>query len=188
MSLDRFFRTKFPFSNPFDVREGLLFALLEQSLLPSWVFFSTYLTNKHPLLYPFRKCRLTQEPLLLFCSCPLYLTLSTFFPHRLDFSMSVLRPCFLCILRSACCAGLKQWDTSSNALCFFHPLDHWQTFFFIFFQVDEIYHDESLGTNINIVLVRMIMVGYRQVIIFYTFYMFYTFKNIWFTDKDCVWH
>lgn len=35
---------------------------------------------------------------------------------------------------------------------------------FIFpFQVDEIYHDESLGTNINIVLVRMIMVGYRQV-------------------------
>ncbi|KAF0025527.1 hypothetical protein F2P81_022408 [Scophthalmus maximus] len=28
--------------------------------------------------------------------------------------------------------------------------------------VDEIYHDESLGTNINIVLVRMIMVGYRQ--------------------------
>lgn len=30
-------------------------------------------------------------------------------------------------------------------------------------QVDEIYHDESLGTNINIVLVRMIMVGYRQV-------------------------
>lgn len=34
---------------------------------------------------------------------------------------------------------------------------------FISFQVDEIYHDESLGTNINIVLVRMIMVGYRQV-------------------------
>lgn len=33
----------------------------------------------------------------------------------------------------------------------------------ISFQVDEIYHDESLGTNINIVLVRMIMVGYRQV-------------------------
>lgn len=30
-------------------------------------------------------------------------------------------------------------------------------------QVDEIYHDESLGTNINVVLVRMIMVGYRQV-------------------------
>lgn len=29
--------------------------------------------------------------------------------------------------------------------------------------MDEIYHDESLGTNINIVLVRMIMVGYRQV-------------------------
>ncbi|KAA8581464.1 hypothetical protein FQN60_003045 [Etheostoma spectabile] len=28
--------------------------------------------------------------------------------------------------------------------------------------VDEIYHDESLGTNINVVLVRMIMVGYRQ--------------------------
>ena len=30
-------------------------------------------------------------------------------------------------------------------------------------QVDEIYHDESLGTHINIALVRLIMVGYRQV-------------------------
>lgn len=30
-------------------------------------------------------------------------------------------------------------------------------------QVDEIYHDESLGTLINIALVRLIMVGYRQV-------------------------
>lgn len=30
-------------------------------------------------------------------------------------------------------------------------------------QVDEIYHDESLGININIVIVRMIMLGYRQV-------------------------
>lgn len=29
--------------------------------------------------------------------------------------------------------------------------------------MDEIYHDESLGVHINIVLVRMIMVGYRQV-------------------------
>ncbi|XP_072881371.1 A disintegrin and metalloproteinase with thrombospondin motifs 14 isoform X5 [Hemitrygon akajei] len=29
-------------------------------------------------------------------------------------------------------------------------------------KVDEIYHDESLGTHINIVLVRMIMIGYRQ--------------------------
>lgn len=35
--------------------------------------------------------------------------------------------------------------------------------FFISLQVDEIYHDESLGTDINVVLVRMIMVGYRQV-------------------------
>lgn len=38
-----------------------------------------------------------------------------------------------------------------SALLFFPP------------QVDEIYHDESLGVHINIVLVRMIMVGYRQV-------------------------
>lgn len=30
-------------------------------------------------------------------------------------------------------------------------------------QVDEIYHDESLGVHINIALVRLIMVGYRQV-------------------------
>lgn len=30
-------------------------------------------------------------------------------------------------------------------------------------QVNEIYHDESLGAHINIALVRLIMVGYRQV-------------------------
>jgi len=35
--------------------------------------------------------------------------------------------------------------------------------FHFLLQVDEIYHDESLGVHINIVLVRMIMVGYRQV-------------------------
>lgn len=35
--------------------------------------------------------------------------------------------------------------------------------FSLILQVDEIYHDESLGVHINIVLVRMIMVGYRQV-------------------------
>lgn len=29
--------------------------------------------------------------------------------------------------------------------------------------MDEIYHDESLGAHINIVLVRLIIVGYRQV-------------------------
>ena len=29
--------------------------------------------------------------------------------------------------------------------------------------MDEIYHDESLGAHINIALVRLIMVGYRQV-------------------------
>lgn len=45
---------------------------------------------------------------------------------------------------------------------FFNPCDHWQIMY-LSFQVDEIYHDESLGTNINVVLVRMIMVGYRQV-------------------------
>lgn len=47
-----------------------------------------------------------------------------------------------------------------NVLCFCLS----EVLFTLFsFQVDEIYHDESLGTNINIVLVRMIMVGYRQV-------------------------
>lgn len=30
-------------------------------------------------------------------------------------------------------------------------------------QVDEIYHDESLGAHVNIALVRLVMVGYRQV-------------------------
>lgn len=29
--------------------------------------------------------------------------------------------------------------------------------------MDEIYHDESLGAHVNIALVRLIMVGYRQV-------------------------
>ena len=33
----------------------------------------------------------------------------------------------------------------------------------LFLKVDEIYHDESLGVHINIALVRLIMVGYRQV-------------------------
>lgn len=33
----------------------------------------------------------------------------------------------------------------------------------LFLQVNEIYHDESLGVHINIALVRLIMVGYRQV-------------------------
>lgn len=31
------------------------------------------------------------------------------------------------------------------------------------FQVNEIYHDESLGVHINVVLVRMIMLGYAKV-------------------------
>lgn len=30
-------------------------------------------------------------------------------------------------------------------------------------QVNEIYHDESLGVHINVVLVRMIMLGYAKV-------------------------
>lgn len=29
--------------------------------------------------------------------------------------------------------------------------------------MDEIYHDESLGAHVNIALVRLIIVGYRQV-------------------------
>ena len=31
------------------------------------------------------------------------------------------------------------------------------------FQVNEIYHGESLGVHINVVLVRMIMLGYAKV-------------------------
>lgn len=49
--------------------------------------------------------------------------------------------------------GLKSWDGLN-----FFPVG-----FPCLLQVDEIYHDESLGVHINIVLVRMIMVGYRQV-------------------------
>ncbi|NXQ90343.1 ATS14 metalloproteinase, partial [Nyctibius grandis] len=46
---------------------------------------------------------------------------------------------------------LESWDGLNFSVFFPSPL-----------QVDEIYHDESLGVHINIVLVRMIMVGYRQ--------------------------
>lgn len=34
---------------------------------------------------------------------------------------------------------------------------------FLLSQVNEIYHDESLGVHINVVLVRMIMLGYAKV-------------------------
>uniref|UniRef100_A0A3B4BS73 ADAM metallopeptidase with thrombospondin type 1 motif, 14 n=1 Tax=Pygocentrus nattereri TaxID=42514 RepID=A0A3B4BS73_PYGNA len=45
----------------------------------------------------------------------------------------------------------------------FHGKEHVQNYVLTLMNiVDEIYHDESLGTCINIVLVRMIMVGYRQ--------------------------
>lgn len=41
------------------------------------------------------------------------------------------------------------------------------TLFWLFvpfcFQVNEIYHEESLGVHINVVLVRMIMLGYAKV-------------------------
>ncbi|MGH0129205.1 UNVERIFIED_CONTAM: hypothetical protein FKN15_037829 [Acipenser sinensis] len=45
----------------------------------------------------------------------------------------------------------------------FHGKEHVQNYVLTLMNiVDEIYHDESLGTHINIVLVSMIMVGYRQ--------------------------
>uniref|UniRef100_A0AAR2M343 Peptidase M12B domain-containing protein n=1 Tax=Pygocentrus nattereri TaxID=42514 RepID=A0AAR2M343_PYGNA len=45
----------------------------------------------------------------------------------------------------------------------FHGKEHVQNYVLTLMNiVNEIYHDESLGTCINIVLVRMIMVGYRQ--------------------------
>ncbi|XP_039628767.1 A disintegrin and metalloproteinase with thrombospondin motifs 14 isoform X2 [Polypterus senegalus] len=45
----------------------------------------------------------------------------------------------------------------------FHGKEHVQNYVLTLMNiVDEIYHDESLGTHINIVLVRIIMVGYRQ--------------------------
>ncbi|XP_041117871.1 A disintegrin and metalloproteinase with thrombospondin motifs 3-like isoform X3 [Polyodon spathula] len=45
----------------------------------------------------------------------------------------------------------------------FHGKEHVQNYVLTLMNiVAEIYHDESLGTHINIVLVRMIMVGYRQ--------------------------
>ncbi|MCJ8738897.1 hypothetical protein PDJAM_G00040950 [Pangasius djambal] len=45
----------------------------------------------------------------------------------------------------------------------FHGKEHVQNYVLTLMNiVDEIYHDESLGTSINIVIVRMIMVGYRQ--------------------------
>uniref|UniRef100_A0AAY3ZTB5 ADAM metallopeptidase with thrombospondin type 1 motif, 14 n=1 Tax=Denticeps clupeoides TaxID=299321 RepID=A0AAY3ZTB5_9TELE len=45
----------------------------------------------------------------------------------------------------------------------FHGKEHVQNYVLTLMNiVNEIYHDESLGTAINVVLVRMIMVGYRQ--------------------------
>ncbi|XP_032638613.1 A disintegrin and metalloproteinase with thrombospondin motifs 14 [Chelonoidis abingdonii] len=45
----------------------------------------------------------------------------------------------------------------------FHGKEHVKNYVLTLMNiVDEIYHDESLGVHINIVLVRMIMVGYRQ--------------------------
>ncbi|KAK3529633.1 hypothetical protein QTP70_032506 [Hemibagrus guttatus] len=45
----------------------------------------------------------------------------------------------------------------------FHGKEHVQNYVLTLMNiVNEIYHDESLGTSINIVIVRMIMVGYRQ--------------------------
>nr|XP_044993351.1 A disintegrin and metalloproteinase with thrombospondin motifs 14 isoform X2 [Jaculus jaculus] len=45
----------------------------------------------------------------------------------------------------------------------FHGKEHTQTYVLTLMNiVDEIYHDESLGTHMNIALVRLIMVGYRQ--------------------------
>ncbi|XP_046709045.1 A disintegrin and metalloproteinase with thrombospondin motifs 14 isoform X2 [Silurus meridionalis] len=45
----------------------------------------------------------------------------------------------------------------------FHGKEHVQNYVLTLMNiVDEIYHDESLGTSINVVIVRMIMVGYRQ--------------------------
>nr|XP_031316992.1 A disintegrin and metalloproteinase with thrombospondin motifs 14 isoform X5 [Camelus dromedarius] len=45
----------------------------------------------------------------------------------------------------------------------FHSKEHVQNYVLTLMNiVDEIYHDESLGAHINIALVRLIMVGYRQ--------------------------
>ncbi|XP_034518531.1 A disintegrin and metalloproteinase with thrombospondin motifs 14 isoform X6 [Ailuropoda melanoleuca] len=45
----------------------------------------------------------------------------------------------------------------------FHGREHVQNYVLTLMNiVDEIYHDESLGAHINIALVRLIMVGYRQ--------------------------
>eukprot|EP00069_Balaena_mysticetus_P003659 bmy_16722T0 len=45
----------------------------------------------------------------------------------------------------------------------FHGKEHVQIYVLTLMNiVDEIYHDESLGVHINIALVRLIMVGYRQ--------------------------
>ncbi|XP_027623531.1 A disintegrin and metalloproteinase with thrombospondin motifs 14 isoform X3 [Tupaia chinensis] len=45
----------------------------------------------------------------------------------------------------------------------FHGKEHVQSYVLTLMNiVDEIYHDESLGAHINIALVRLIMVGYRQ--------------------------
>ncbi|KAM4839072.1 A disintegrin and metalloproteinase with thrombospondin motifs 14 isoform 2-T2 [Urocitellus parryii] len=45
----------------------------------------------------------------------------------------------------------------------FHGKEHVQNYVLTLMNiVDEIYHDESLGAHVNIALVRLVMVGYRQ--------------------------
>ncbi|XP_043559548.1 A disintegrin and metalloproteinase with thrombospondin motifs 2-like [Chiloscyllium plagiosum] len=50
-----------------------------------------------------------------------------------------------------------------DTVVYFHGLDHVQKYLLTLMNiVNEIYHDESLGAHVNVVLVRIIMLGYEK--------------------------
>lgn len=66
-------------------------------------------------------------------------------------------------LRKLVVEELEIIDTWPWKFPLYHPCFFLFKFSFLFSQVNEIYHDESLGVHINVALVRMIMLGYAKV-------------------------
>uniref|UniRef100_A0A674N3K1 ADAM metallopeptidase with thrombospondin type 1 motif 14 n=1 Tax=Takifugu rubripes TaxID=31033 RepID=A0A674N3K1_TAKRU len=88
--------------------------------------------------------------------------------EKLDDVSGNIKRCLWCACRKRRHAKTEDYNIEvllavDDSVVRFHGKEHVQNYVLTLMNiVDEIYHDESLGTNINIVLVRMIMVGYRQ--------------------------
>uniref|UniRef100_A0A674PLQ8 ADAM metallopeptidase with thrombospondin type 1 motif 14 n=1 Tax=Takifugu rubripes TaxID=31033 RepID=A0A674PLQ8_TAKRU len=88
--------------------------------------------------------------------------------EKLDDVSGNIKRCLWCSERKRRHAKTEDYNIEvllavDDSVVRFHGKEHVQNYVLTLMNiVDEIYHDESLGTNINIVLVRMIMVGYRQ--------------------------